>query len=137
MSKRRNRDRQPNIPTEALQRAREQAGLAPVSAANEEIDTPEVEAAPAATSTPASLMPTATASAAKRQRKVGSAQVNPSRKRGESDQEKIKYLLENPTKIVSEAELRAEYSHVLVDLRNMGLLAAVLIAALVALSLVL
>jgi hypothetical protein len=65
---------------------------------------------------------------------VGSAQLNTSKKRGETDQDKIKYLLENPTKIVSEAELRQEYFHVLIDLRNMGLLAAVLIAILVILA---
>ena len=135
MSKRRTRDRQPNIPTDALQRAREQAGL-PTSPA--EIVAP---AAPvAAVSAPVEVTgqkftPTASAGAiATRRRKVGSAKLDSSKKRGQTDQDKIQYMLENPTKIVTEEELRKEYFHVLIDLRNMGLLAAVLIAVLVILA---
>lgn len=127
MSKRRNRDRQPNLPVDALQRAREQAGLPAAPAQEEEDDVETVDQV----ETPAAPLVEA---APKRQRKVGSAQVKTVRKRGETDQDKVKYLLEHPTRIVSEEELRAEYSHVLTDLRNMGLLAAVLIGVLVILA---
>ena len=49
----------------------------------------------------------------------------------EMTQEEVIYLLENPTKQVGEEELRQQYSYVLADLRNMGLLAAVLFVALI------
>lgn len=134
MSKRRNRDRQPNIPTETLLRAREQAGLPTTPAESEDEAAPLAAAAMSATRPVESLAPSAGAGAAvKRQRKVGSAQTGV-KKRGENDQEKVKYLLEHPTRFVTEPELRAEYGHVLVDLRNMGLLAAVLIGMLIVLS---
>ena len=133
MSKRRTRERQPNIPTDALQRAREQAGLLTPA----EIDTPAAAVAEvtAPVETAQRFTPTASAgSIATRRRKVGSAQLDSAKRRGQTDQDKIKYMLENPTKIVTEEELRKEYSHVLVDLRNMGLLAAVLIGILVILA---
>jgi hypothetical protein len=133
MSKRRTRDRQPNIPTDALQRAREQAGL---PATPDEIETPapaEV-AASVETAAPKFTPNTASGAVAARRRKVGSAQLDSAKRRGQTDQDKVKYLLENPTKTVTEAELRKEYFHVLIDLRNMGLLAAVLIGILVLLA---
>jgi hypothetical protein len=131
MSKRRNRDRQPNIPVDALQRAREQAGLP----AESSTDASAAET-PAPVETPVQkFTPTASAGAvAARRRTVGSAKLDSSKKRGQTDQDKIKYMLENPTKIVTEEELRKEYFHVLIDLRNMGLLAAVLIGVLVLLA---
>ena len=43
-------------------------------------------------------------------------------------------MLANPTKFVTEEELREDYRHVITDLRNMGMLAAVLMIALVALA---
>jgi hypothetical protein len=46
----------------------------------------------------------------------------------------IRDLLENPTKTVSESQLREDYQHVLVDLRNMGVLAAALMVLLVILA---
>ena len=58
-------------------------------------------------------------------------------KENELSQDKIRELLHNPTRFVSEAELRQTYNHVIVDLRNMGLLAAGLLVVLVALALVL
>jgi hypothetical protein len=130
MSKRRTRDRQPNIPLDALQRAREQAGLpaAPAETAS------NTESAPAAAPVQ-SFTPSASAGAvATRRRTVGSAKLDSAKKRGTTDQDKVKYMLEHPTKIVTEEELRKEYFHVLIDLRNMGLLAAVLIGVLVILA---
>jgi hypothetical protein len=49
----------------------------------------------------------------------------------------IEQALRNPTKFVSEAELREQYHHVLTDLRNMGMLAVGLIVVLIVLALVL
>ena len=46
-------------------------------------------------------------------------------------------ILAHPTKQVSEEELRQEYSYVLSDLRNMGLLALSLIVLLIILAQVL
>ena len=133
MSKRRTRERQPNIPTDALQRAREQAGL--LTPAETDIPAAPVAEVEAPVEAAQRFTPTASAgSVATRRRKVGSAQLDSAKRRGQTDQDKIKYMLENPTKIVTEEELRKEYSHVLVDLRNMGLLAAVLIGILVILA---
>ncbi len=134
MSKRRNRDRQPNIPTDALQRAREQAGLPAIPAESEDAAAPIAAAAMTATRPLEALAPAANVgTAVKRSRKVGSA-TTAANKRGDNDHERVKYLLEHPTRIVTEPELRAEYGHVLFDLRNMGLLAVVLIGLLVILS---
>lgn len=49
----------------------------------------------------------------------------------------VAQLLANPTKEVSEEQLRQEYSYVQADLRNMGLLAAGLVVLLVVLAQVL
>lgn len=51
--------------------------------------------------------------------------------------ETVADLLENPTLTVSEAQLRAEYSYVIADIRSMALLSAGLIAALIVLAQVL
>lgn len=50
------------------------------------------------------------------------------------DAELTAQLLANPTKFVSEAELRADYAYVLKDLRSMGLLSAGLVVLLVVLA---
>ena len=56
---------------------------------------------------------------------------------GNLDQTMIADILAHPTKQVSEEELRQEYSYVLSDLRNMGLLALSLIVLLIILAQVL
>jgi hypothetical protein len=53
------------------------------------------------------------------------------------DQETIADILANPTKIVTEEELRSEYTYVLNDIRSMGLLALGLVVLLVVLASVL
>lgn len=50
------------------------------------------------------------------------------------DQAKIREMLANPTKFVSEDELKREYSHVLDDIRNMLLLSAGLLVFMVILG---
>ena len=135
MSKRRTRDRQPNIPMDALQRAREQAGLPSTPSEDVASEASKAEvAAPVETAAPTFTPSASAGSVAARRRKVGSAQLDSAKRRSQTDQDKIKYLLEHPTKTVSEAELRKEYFHVLIDLRNMGLLAAVLVGVLIILA---
>ena len=105
MSKRRRR--QPNLPQETLARARREAGL-------------EAEPAQAAPSRPA--------------RTRRSEEVRPAtprrfrslRSTEELTQDEIAERLANPVRQVSEAQLRAQYGYVIVDLRSMGLLALAL-----------
>jgi hypothetical protein len=59
------------------------------------------------------------------------------RRKGEAlDGADIARLLANPTKHVTEGELKTQYSYVLADLRNMGILAAILFAVLIGLGVV-
>lgn len=53
------------------------------------------------------------------------------------DAERIANLLENPTKIVTTEQLRAEYGYVVADIRSMFLLAGSLVIVLIVLALVL
>jgi len=130
---RRKRSKQPNLPEATLQRAREQAGLPAQQAADEpETEVAEAEAAPVAEkpvmAAPEKRNPALSQRAG---RKISSARLEQSKKRGDLDPEMVEYVLEHPTKIVSEAQLREEYGHVLYDLRNMALLAATLIIVMV------
>lgn len=115
----RNRKSTPNIPEETLERARQQAN-------------PE-GSQPAARS-----LPVAERRAAPRRRSDSIIQPTGVRtRRNRSDElttAMIEEALANPTKIVSEAELRADYGFVLTDLRNMGLLAAALFLTLIVLA---
>ena len=131
MSKRRNRNKEPNLPAATLQRAREQAGMpADVPPAEESADAApslsSVLAAPADAPKPAPRVST--------RKRIEAASLERTRKRGNLDAETVEAMLANPTKIVTEAELCAEYIHVLIDLRNMGLLAAVLVGVLVVMA---
>lgn len=123
MSKRRQK-KQPNLPKATLERARQQAGL---EDAEENGDTGEKDAEVAKPE------PVVTAPPARR-RKLSPAQLERSRQRGELDAEMISAMLANPTIVVTEQQLREEYQHVLLDLRNMGLLAAALMLLLVVLA---
>ncbi|MCU0511920.1 MAG: hypothetical protein MUE40_05040 [Anaerolineae bacterium] len=127
---RRKRSKQPNLPEATLQRAREQAGLTDEIDGADDDDVAEVAPPPAAApARPAENA--AVARPARSSRQVSAARLERSKKRGEVDAELMEYMLEHPNKTVTEDELRAQYGHVLVDLRNMGLLAAVLIGLMV------
>ncbi|MDX2138253.1 MAG: hypothetical protein SF123_09165 [Chloroflexota bacterium] len=52
-------------------------------------------------------------------------------------QEMVNELLQNPTKTVTEEQLRSEYGHVLADIRSMFLLALALVVLLIVLATVL
>jgi hypothetical protein len=131
MSKRKNRNQSPNIPQSTLDRARQQLGQTeePVAAA------PEVKvekAAPVRAVEKAEPAVVARPAAERRPRPARTG-TNPSRSRKEDkhDMSYIRQRLANPTRIVSEADLKAEYSYVITDLRTMGILAAILVVALV------
>lgn len=133
MSKRKNRNQSPNIPQSTLDRARQQLGEPvgePVEAEPEvKVEKPArvVEAAaPARPTTNRSAVP----QRARSTRPAGSAARAP-RKEEKHDISYIRARLANPTRVVTEADLKAEYGYVIKDLRWMGALAAILIAALV------
>ena len=92
-----------------------------------------------ATAQPATSATSASESASQRRRRRRDLQsVQLERRKGEGalEAEYVADVLANPSKIVTEAELRADYGFVIKDLRNMGILAAGLFVALVVVSLV-
>lgn len=112
MAKRRRR--KPNISKAALEQARQGA----VESKAESQSPP-----------PAAVKPR------RRRRDLQAVQLAKRKSEGALDAEYVAELLANPNKTVSEAELRADYSFVMKDLRSMGLLAAALFVLLVAISL--
>jgi hypothetical protein len=115
------------LPGDTLERARKNATM---DADNES----ELAEAEAALNAETSAL-TVNERSAKR-KKNAPAQLERSRQRGELTGEMIEDALANPTIEVTESQLRQEYSHVLIDLRNMGILAALLIAFIIGLSFV-
>lgn len=110
----------PNLPSDVLARARKNAGVEePEQKVEQSDESPET----------ASVNERAA-----RRRKKGTVQLERSRKRGEMTNEMINDALAHPTKIVTEEELHQDYKHVLVDLRNMGILAAILIVVMMGLA---
>lgn len=120
MAKRRRK--KPNISRAALEQARQDAGGTESQSAADSPPKPE-----AATNT--------VAKPRRRRRDLQSTQLDKRKSEGALDAEYVAEMLANPSKVVSEEDLRADYSFVIQDLRNMGMLAAALFAALVAVSL--
>jgi hypothetical protein len=153
MSRRKNRKSRPNLPEAALERARKQAaGEDPdliedepeeEQAVEAEADEPQEEAVPEEQAAP---VPASTRtreerrSRRSRRRQPGGVQfsqrrrLDPDRDKDRIDVETIQQMLANPTKFVSEEDLRKEYAFVLSDLKNMGLLAAALMIVMVFLA---
>lgn len=137
MSKRKNRKTtSPNLPDSVLERARQQ-----LNEDNGDADAPEaavgsapVKAAPVKRATPAPAPVRATASRADRDSLPSRSSRN---KVDTSDHDYIREQLAHPTRIVTEDELRADYTYVIRDLRSMGLLAAGLLVTLALLAQVL
>lgn len=123
MAKRRRR--KPNISKAALEQARQDAGGKPES--QHTADSPPKPESTAADTAPKPR---------RRRRSLQSTQLEKRKSEGALDAEYVAELLANPSKTVTEEDLRADYSFVIKDLRNMGILAAALFAALVAVSLV-
>jgi cobalamin biosynthesis Mg chelatase CobN len=144
MSKRRNRKQSPNLPPEMLERARKQ--LAQSDTAEEEVveevqasepvqPEPKAEAAKPAAPAPRTTASKTTASNARaRSNRRGNLQPAQSRSERKTDQTDTRYIrnrLANPTRFVSQEQLKQEYSYVISDLRSMGILAVVLLVAMV------
>lgn len=121
MAKRRRK--KPNISQAVLDQARQGVAETPAADAGSEPDAPAAAA-------------TATASP-RRRRSLQAAQLERRKDAGALDGDYVAELLANPTKVVTEDDLRADYGFVIRDLRNMGILAAGLFIALVIVSLVL
>lgn len=125
MAKRRRK--KPNISKAVLEQARQGT----VDQGGEDDAPAQTGAAPTdATATPPPR-------ARRRRRDLQATQLERRKGEGNLDAEYVADLLANPTKVVSEEDLRAEYGFVIKDLRNMGILAACLFVALVAVALAL
>ncbi len=131
MAKRRRK--KPNISKAVLEQAR-QAATGGDEAVASETEATAQENAPSGV-----VVGSATAEAPRRQRRrrrdLQAVQLERRKDEGALDAEYVADLLANPTKEVSEEELRADYGFVIKDLRNMGILAAGLFVALVLISL--
>ena len=126
MAKRRRR--KPNISQTVLEQARQ--GVVDEGRADA---TPARETAKPAPAAPAAAAP----KQPRRRRALQAAQLERRKDEGALDAEYVAELLANPTKVVTEDDLRADYGFVIKDLRNMGILAAGLFIALIIVSLVL
>jgi hypothetical protein len=149
MSKRRSKS-SPNLPPEVIERARrqlaEQSGQAAPSASASEPKTAEPPKPQAAAPKAAprgvvavrhAAVPAASAPVRIRRttpRSAPSTARTGGRQPDQLDSAYLRERLANPTRIVTEAELHAEYGYVIKDLRSMALLAAGLIVALVILG---
>lgn len=132
MAKRRRK--KPNISQTVLDQARQ--GIAGEAASPDATDaTANEEPTAAVNATPATTQ--APSKARRRRRDLQATQLERRKGQGALDGEYVADLLANPTKVVSEEELRADYGFVIKDLRHMGILAAALFVVLVAVSLVL
>jgi hypothetical protein len=142
MSKRRNRKQSPNLPPEMLERARQQ--LAQQEGGSDDAVEEVNVAAPAqpepkveVVKSPEVRLATAKSAAANaRARSSRRGGLQPAQSRGErkTDQTDTKYVrsrLANPTRFVTQDQLREEYSYVVHDLRTMGILAVVLLIAMI------
>ena len=153
MSKRKNRSTSPNLPQEALERARRQLAeeqgeeVSPVPEPKvEEKPKPVVQAKPAAnkpyrpvTETRATRLTPTTVSAGRVSRRRTN-EPGQGKRRSESDpynMGEVRYQLEHPTKVVTPDELRAEYGYVLQDLRRLAFVSVGLIGVLIVLALML
>ncbi len=126
MAKRRRR--KPNISQSVLEQARQ--GV---------VDEGRADPAPtrASDSAAANKPAAAVKQPPRRRRALQAAQLERRKDEGALEGEYVAELLANPTKVVTEDDLRAEYGFVIKDLRNMGILAAGLFIALIIISLVL
>ena len=130
MAKRRRK--KPNIPKAALEHARQEATDDPQPAKS---DGPKAEVK----AEPEAVKPAKAENKPKPRRRRGdieSAKLAKRKNEGTLDSEYVAEMLANPTKVVTEEELHEDYGYVIRDLRNMGILAAVLFVALIGIALV-
>ena len=137
----------PNLPASTLERARRQAQGEVVESETEIeeelIEEAEEVAAPIAQAATESKSDRAVTSSRRETRSSSSSsrrrtpdRVQTSRRSDKADlhTDAIEGALLKPTKYVTEEDLRAEYGYVVADIRNMAILAAVLMVALVILA---
>lgn len=135
MSKR--RERKPNLPQDTLNRARQQLAGDLIEQTEKTVESvPETTSEPPPSAKAAPPSPPRRAESSRertsRRRAPGTSSTpGSSRKDKTSDPAYVRNLLANPTKIVTEDQLRQEYSYVLADLRSMGILAGILFVALI------
>ncbi|NWG16523.1 MAG: hypothetical protein HXY41_07795 [Chloroflexi bacterium] len=151
MSKRKNRSVSPNLPQDALERARRQ-----IAEERGETSQPEkpAQAKPAAPPKPTTLPKAAPAvpyrpvtetrsrrpperaalSAGRVSERRAARRDDTNGKPEQLDMETVRYHLMHPTKIVTPEELRRQYGYVASDLRRIGLLAAGLIVVLIVIA---
>jgi len=134
MAKRRRK--KPNIPQSAMEHARQELGQDEQPSQPAE-DKPVIETKPADDVKPAKAETTEQPKQRRRRRNLQAATLE-KRKNADSqmDGEFVAEMLANPTKVVTEEDLKADYGFVIKDLRNMGILAAVLFVFLVGTALV-
>jgi hypothetical protein len=134
MSKRKAKKRaRPNLPQSTLDRARRQVD-------GEDVNVPAEETTQETADASVDELTQARLEQQKRireRKRVQNKQSEVARSSGELDQEYISDMLANPVKVVTEEQMHEEYGHVVVDLRNMGLLAGALLVLLVILAQVL
>jgi hypothetical protein len=134
MSKRKNRSSSPNLPQATLDRARQQLGVTPPQAEETELVEETVEAETEVTSEVVlAAAPSAVVRPRTTRRRTEPVQAKGGRKEN-YDMDVIKNRLEHPTRMVTESELRQDYSYVIKDLRSMGVLAAALIVAMIVIA---
>jgi hypothetical protein len=137
MSKRREKS---DLSQDALERARQEINKADVPAPAEKPKRETASAAPVARSTKSvseRRRERTSSSGSGSARRSPNAPVQYSQINKKSDAmtpERVQQLLANPTKFVSEDDLRKEYGHVVTDIRNMGILTGVLLVVLVVLA---
>jgi hypothetical protein len=139
MSKRKNRSSSPNLPQATLDRARQQLGVTPPPAEETEPVEEAVEADAEATpevvlaAAPSPAAPSAASRPRTTRRRTEPVRAKGGRKEN-YDMDVIKNRLEHPTRMVTEAELRQDYSYVIKDLRSMAVLAAALIVVMIVIA---
>jgi len=131
MAKKRTR-KKPNIPQAAIEQARQENGIEETPKSS---DSDNTQASASVTESVQSE-PSKPSRSRRRGRDLHAAQLNKRKKESGYDAEYVSEQLANPTKIVTEEELKEDYGFVITDLRNMGVLAAVLFVALIGISLV-
>lgn len=131
MAKRRRK--KPNIPQAAMDHARQELE-------QEDNPTQETEATSAPAKAEKKETPKTTDAPKPRRRRRDLQSVTLEKRKNADkplDAEFVADMLANPTKIVTEEDLKADYGFVIKDLRNMGILAGVLFICLVGMSIVL
>lgn len=137
MAKRRTRNKKnntsPNIPDSVMERARQQIG-ADDNDTEDAITETESDLAVISAEAQREAEKRSERAVKRASRRRQTASVSDKKKRNEVSPELVADMLANPTINVTEDQLRNQYGYVIADLRNMGVLAAILFMVLLALG---